>query len=148
MESILDELAVKMNIDPVELRIKNDQSEIRRKEYRLGAEKFGWKDKYKKPGSSPGPIKTGVGCAGATWGGGGRGTKAEAQVNPDGSVEIRCGTQDLGTGCKIVIALVAADMLGIKPEQIVVRIGDTQYPSSGGSGGSTTTASVAPAIHD
>src|SRR5215467_3310837 len=59
MESIMDELAVKMDLDPVELRIKNDPSEVRRKEYRLGVEKFGWKEKYKKPGSSPGPIKTG-----------------------------------------------------------------------------------------
>ena len=148
MESIMDDLAAKMNIDPVELRIKNDPSEVRKKEYRLGAEKFGWKDKYKKPGSSPGPIKTGVGCAGATWGGGGRGTKAEAQINPDGSIEIRCGTQDLGTGAKTVIAVVAADLLGLKPEQISVRVGDTNFPSSGGSGGSTTTASVAPAIFD
>src|SRR4051812_1668565 len=51
MEAIMDELAVKMNIDPVELRIKNDDSKIRQKEYRLGAERFGWKEKYKKPGS-------------------------------------------------------------------------------------------------
>src|SRR5215475_4369732 len=80
MESIMDMLAVKMDIDPVELRVKNDPSEVRQKEYRLGAERFGWKEKYKKPGSSNGPIKTGVGCAGATWGGGGRGTKAEAQI--------------------------------------------------------------------
>jgi xanthine dehydrogenase YagR molybdenum-binding subunit len=148
MESILDELAVKMGIDPVELRIRNDPSETRRKEFKLGAERFGWKDKYKKPGSSPGAVKTGVGCAGAMWGGGGRGTKAEAVVNPDGSVEIRCGTQDLGTGCKTVIAVIAADLFGLKPEQIMARVGDTRYPASGGSGGSSTSASVAPAIHD
>jgi xanthine dehydrogenase YagR molybdenum-binding subunit len=148
MESIMDALAAKMDIDPVELRIKNDPSEVRQKEYKLGAERFGWKEKYKKPGGSTGPVKTGVGCAGATWGGGGSGTKAEAQINPDGSIEIRCGTQDLGTGSKTVIALVAADLLGLKPEQITVRVGDTRFPSSGGSGGSTTTASVAPAIYD
>ncbi len=148
MESILDELAVKLDLDPVELRLKNDPSEIRQKEYRLGAERFGWKAKYRKPGSSAGPVKTGVGCAGATWGGGGRGTKAEAQINPDGSVEIRCGTQDLGTGTKTLIALIAADLLGLKPQQIAVRIGDTRYPPSGASGGSTTAASVSPAIYD
>ena len=151
MESIVDELAAKLNIDPVEIRIMNDTSkekEIRKKEFRLGAERFRWKEKYKKPGSAPGPIKTGVGCASATWGGGGRGTKAEAQISPDGSVEIRCGTQDLGTGSKTVIAVIAADLLGLKPEQIKVSVGDTRYPSSGGSGGSTTTASVAPAIYD
>ena len=149
MESILDELAVKLKMDPVELRLKNDPSEVRRKEYQLGAERFGWKEKYKEPGSSPGPVKTGVGCAGSTWwGGGGKGTQVEAQVNPDGSVELRCGTQDLGTGTKTVIALVGAEMLGLKPEQILVRVGDTRFPPSGGSGGSTTAASVSPAVYD
>jgi xanthine dehydrogenase YagR molybdenum-binding subunit len=151
MEAIMDELAVKMGIDPVEFRIRNDQSrqrEIRAKEFRLGAERFGWKEKYRKPGSSPGPIKTGVGCASASWGGGGNGTQAEAQIHPDGSVEIRCGTQDLGTGTKTLIAVIAADIFGLKPEQILVRIGDTNFPPSGGSGGSTTAASVSPAIYD
>jgi len=149
MECIMDELAVKLNMDPVELRIKNDPFEVRRKEYQVGVERFGWKEKYKKTGSSPGPIKTGVGCAGATWGGGGnRNTHAEAQINPDGSVEIRCGSQDLGTGTKTVIALVAADVFGLRPEQIQVRIGDTNFPSAGGSGGSTTCPSVAPATYD
>jgi xanthine dehydrogenase YagR molybdenum-binding subunit len=152
IESIMDELAVKMNMDPVEFRIKNDTStpgwEIRQKQYKLGAEKFGWKEKYKKPGSSPGMIKTGVGCAGSAWGGGGRGTRAEAEIHPDGSVEIRCGTQDLGTGTRTYIALIAADVFGLKPEQISVRIGDTRFPPSGGSGGSSTSPSVSPAILD
>jgi xanthine dehydrogenase YagR molybdenum-binding subunit len=148
MESIMDELAVKLNMDPLELRLKNDPFAVRQKEYQVGAERFGWKTKYKKPGSSPGPMKTGIGCAGATWGGGGHGTRAEALVNPDGSIEIRCGTQDLGTGTKTLIALIAADLLGLKPEQIMVRVGDTRFPPSGGSGGSTTAASVSPAIYD
>ena len=148
MESILDDLAVKLKMDPVELRLKNDPSPIRQREYAIGCERFGWKDQYKPPGSTPGPIKTGVGCAGATWGGGGQGTRAEAQINPDGSVEIRCGTQDLGTGIRTVIAVIAADILGLEPGQIQVRIGDTRFPPSGGSGGSTTTASVSPAIYD
>src|ERR1051325_5949357 len=152
MESIMDELAVKLGMDPVEFRILNDTStpafEIRQKEYKLAAEKFGWKEKYKKPGSSPGPIKTGIGCAGATWGGGGGRTRAETQINPDGSVEVRCGTQDLGTGTKTLIAVIAADIFGLKPEQIRPRVGDTNFPPSGGSGGSTTAASVSPAIYD
>jgi xanthine dehydrogenase YagR molybdenum-binding subunit len=148
IESIMDDLAVKLGIDPVEFRIKNDPLDIRQKEYAIAVEKFGWKEKYKKPGSSPGPIKTGVGCAGSSWGGGGKGTKAEAQIHPDGSVEIRCGTQDLGTGTRTYIALIAADVFGLKPEQITVRIGDTHYPPSGGSGGSSTSPSVSPAILD
>ncbi len=148
MESILDELAVKLKMDPVEIRLKNDPSKVRQREYQIGAERFGWKQRYKPPGSSPGPVKVGVGCAGATWGGGGRGSQADAQINPDGSVEVRCGTQDLGTGTGTLVAVVAAEVFGLKPEQITVKIGDTQFPPSGASGGSTTAASVCPAIFD
>ncbi|MGD0060252.1 MAG: xanthine dehydrogenase family protein molybdopterin-binding subunit [Verrucomicrobiia bacterium] len=148
MESILDELAVKLKMDPVEIRLKNDPSKVRQHEYQIGAERFGWKQKYKPPGSSLGPVKVGVGCAGATWGGGGRGSQADAQINPDGSVEVRCGTQDLGTGTRTLVAVVAAEVFGLRPEQITTRIGDTQFPPSGASGGSTTAASVCPAIFD
>ena len=148
MESIMDELAVKLEMDPLELRLKNDPSDVRRREYAIGAERLGWKQKYKKPGSSSGPVKVGVGCAGATWGGGGRGSQAEAQINSDGSVEVRCGTQDLGTGTRTLVAVVAAEVFGLKPEQISAKIGDTRFPPSGASGGSTTAASVCPAVFD
>ena len=148
MESILDELAAKLKMDPVEIRLRNDSSQIRKREYEIGADRFGWKRKYKPPGSSPGPIKVGVGCGGATWGGGGRGSQAEAQINPDSSVEVRCGTQDLGTGTRTLVAVVAAEVFGLKPGQITVKIGDTRFPPSGASGGSTTAASVCPAIFD
>jgi xanthine dehydrogenase YagR molybdenum-binding subunit len=148
MESIMDEMALALGMDPVELRIKNDPSEVRRQQYKIAAERFGWSVKYRSPASSEGPVKTGVGCAGATWGGGGRGSEAEVRINPDGSVEIRCGTQDLGTGTKTLIAIVAAEVFGLEPAAISVRIGDTTFPPSGGSGGSTTAASVAPAVFD
>lgn len=148
MESALDDLAAKLGMDPVEIRLKNDPSEIRRREYEIGAEKFGWKQKFRKPGTSPGPVKIGVGCAGAAWMSGGKGTQAEAQINADGTVEMRVGTQDLGTGSRTVVQVVAAEMLGIGRELITVRIGDTRLPPSGASGGSATTASVAPAIFD
>src|SRR5215469_16574279 len=148
MESILDEMALALGMDPVELRIKNDPSEIRRQQYKIAAERFGWNAKYRPAASFEGPVKTGVGCAGATWGGGGHGSEAEVRINPDGSVEVRCGTQDLGTGTKTLIAIVAAEVFGLEPAAISVRIGDTTFPESGGSGGSTTAASVAPAVFD
>jgi xanthine dehydrogenase YagR molybdenum-binding subunit len=148
MESILDEMALALGIDPVELRIKNDPSETRRRQYRIAAERFGWNAKYHSPGPSQGPLKTGVGCAGATWGGGGQGSEAEVRINPDGSVEVSCGTQDLGTGTKTLMAIVAAELFGLEPADISVKIGDTALPPSGGSGGSTTAASVAPAVFD
>ena len=148
MESIIDEMALALNMDPLELRIKNDPSEVRREQFRIAGERFGWKARYRSPGSSLGPVKSGVGCGGATWGGGGRGTEAEVQINPDGTVEVRCGTQDLGTGTKTLIAIVAAEVFGIEPSTITVKIGDTAFPTSGGSGGSTTAASVSPAVFD
>ena len=150
MESAMDDLAAKLGIDPVEFRLKNDPNEIRQREYKAGIERFGWKAKYKKPGSSPGVMKTGIGCAGAAWpaGGANRRTQGEAQINPDGTIEIRLGVQDLGTGTKTVIAVVAAEVLGLKPEQITVKVGDTRFPPGPGSGGSTTCASVSPTVYD
>jgi len=147
-ESMIDDLAVKLNMDPLQFRLLNDGNPTRQREYKEGAEKFGWTAKYKKPGSDPGPIKTGIGCAGATWGGGGKGSEAQVQINPDATVEVRCGTQDLGTGSRTVVAIVAAEAFGLRPDQIKVKIGDTNLPFSGGSGGSSTTASMSPAVWD
>ncbi len=153
MESIMDEMALKLKMDPLDFRLKNDTAdslpaEIRRKEWELAAERFDWKGKYRPPGISSGTIKTGIGLAGCTWGGGGRGTQAECQINSDGSVELRCGTQDLGTGTRTIMTVIAAEIFGLKPSQITARLGDTLFPPSGGSGGSTTAASVSPAIHN
>jgi xanthine dehydrogenase YagR molybdenum-binding subunit len=150
MESAMDDLAAKLGMDPMELRLKNDPSPIRQREYVLGAERFGWKQKYRKPGSSPGVVKSGVGCAGAAWpaGGASHQTQGEAQINPDGSIEFRLGVQDIGTGTKTVIAVVAAELLGLKPEQITVKVGDTHFPPGPGSGGSTTCASISPTVYD
>jgi xanthine dehydrogenase YagR molybdenum-binding subunit len=147
-ESVIDDLAVKLGLDPLAFRLLNNSNPTHQREFKAGADKFGWAAKYQKPGSSPGPVKTGVGCACGNWGGGGQGTKAEVRINPDGTVEVRCGTQDLGTGSRTVVAIVAAEAFGLRPNQITVKIGDTNFPPSGGSGGSSTTASAAPAIWD
>jgi xanthine dehydrogenase YagR molybdenum-binding subunit len=150
MESAMDDLAVKLGMDPLEFRLKNDPNDIRRNEYKIGAEKFGWKQKYQKPGSSSGVIKTGIGCAGANWPGGrgNKGTQGEAQANPDGSVEFRLGVQDIGTGTKTVIAVIAAELLGLTPQQITVKVGDTNFPPGPGSGGSNTCPSVSPTVYN
>lgn len=148
IEAALDDLAAKLGMDPVELRLKNDPSEIRRREYQIGIEKFGWKQKYRKPGTSPGPIKVGMGCAGAGWMSRWHPTQAELEVHRDGTIEVRVGTQDLGTGSRTVLQIVTAEQLGIDSTLISVRLGDTRLPWSGASGGSQTTASVSPALYD
>jgi xanthine dehydrogenase YagR molybdenum-binding subunit len=84
--------------------------------------------------------------AASIWWPGGRGTKAAMTVFPDGVVEVRCGTQDLGTGTRTHVAAVVAEELGIEMKWVRPLIGDSNYPRSGGSGGSTTSPSVAPAI--
>lgn len=147
-ESLMDQMALALDMDPLEFRLKNDSSDIRRKEFRMGAERIGWKERYRKPGTSNGVVKRGLGCAGSFWGVPGGDSNAEVQVNPDGSVVVRCGTQDIGTGTSTLVPLVAAEVLRIDPNLIQAEIGDTRFPYSGGSGGSRTAPSVAPAVFD
>lgn len=146
MESVMDEMAEKLGMDPLELRLKNDPHEVRRRMLQMGAEKIGWNRRANPPGSGAGRRKRGIGIGSCTWGGGGGRTQAKVLINKDGSVEVRCGTQDIGTGTKMVVHMIAAEEFGLKPEEIIVKIGDTDFPFSGGSGGSTTCASVSPAI--
>jgi xanthine dehydrogenase YagR molybdenum-binding subunit len=87
-----------------------------------------------------------MGCAANRWGGGGQGTRAHCEINPDGSVVVRCGTQDIGVGTKTIVAMITAETLGIPLELVKAEIGDSNYPFSGGSGGSTTAPAVSPAI--
>ncbi len=146
MESVMDELAEKLGIDPLEFRQKNDPYPVRQKQYTIGAKEIGWHRRKREPGADPGRFKRGMGVASCRWGGGGRGTKADVTIHPDGSVEVRCGTQDIGTGTRTIIAGVVAEELGLPVDAVTVLIGESVYPYSGASGGSTTAASVSPAI--
>jgi xanthine dehydrogenase YagR molybdenum-binding subunit len=145
MEQLMDEMAEKIGMDALEFRLKNDSNQARQKEWRIAAEKIGWQNRQKKPGSDTGTVKTGMGMGASIWGGGGRGTRAVMTVYPDGGVEIKCGTQDIGTGSRTIIAAVVAEELGLEIRQVRSLVGDTDFPKSGGSGGSTTSPSVAPA---
>ncbi len=147
MESAMDDLAHKLGIDPLEFRIKNDPNPVRRAEYQIGAERIGWTRRNRVPGEGRGVIRRGIGVASAIWGGGGgAGSRPTVRIAPDGSVEVRLGTQDLGTGTRTYVAAIVAEELGLDVKQVKALIGDTDYGYSGGSGGSTTTASVAPAV--
>lgn len=148
MESAVDELAYKLGMDPLELRMKNDPSQIRQAEYRIGAQRIGWKEKWNpKPDASGGPRKRGVGVGAATWGGGGGGgTQVDVKIAQDGSIVAAVGTQDLGTGTRTYVAAIVAEELGLPREAVRAEIGSSKLGNSGGSGGSTTTPSVAPAV--
>ena len=149
-EMLMDELADKLRMDPLAFRIKNLPPEapnaMWRKYFPVAAERFGWSKRHVTGDPTPGPIKRGMGCAANRWGGGGQGTKAHCEINPDGSVVIRCGTQDIGVGTKTIVTMITAETLGIPMELVRAEIGDSNYPFSGGSGGSTTAPGVSPAI--
>lgn len=149
-EMLMDELADRVRMDPVQFRLKNLPPEapnaMWRRYFPVAAERFGWAKRHPTGDPSPGPIKRGMGCAANRWGGGGRGTHAHVEINPDGTVVVRCGTQDIGVGTRTIVTMIAAETLGIPLELVKAEIGDSQYPFSGGSGGSTTAAAVSPAI--
>lgn len=144
----LDDLAAKLQMDPIELFLKNlnltgPRAEIYRQELQKAAELADWKKNWHPRGDrTPGHLKRGLGVSVHTWGGQGHGSNCRVTIQPDGSVEVALGSQDLGTGTRTVIGITAAETLGLPLEAITVRIGDTTYPTSGGSGGSTTVGGV------
>ncbi|HZP48487.1 MAG TPA: xanthine dehydrogenase family protein molybdopterin-binding subunit [Vicinamibacterales bacterium] len=149
-EILMDELADRVRMDPVEFRIRNAPPLAPNAQwvnyFREGAQRFGWNRRHATGDPSPGPIKTGMGVSAHLWGGAGRGSQAHVDIHNDGSVVVACGTQDLGTGTRTIVAVVAAETFGLPVSAVKAEIGDTNYPFSGGSGGSTTAASVTPAI--
>ncbi len=144
LEQGIDSLAEKLKMDPLALRDKIDDSEARREERRIGAERIGWKDR-KPAGSDAGPIKRGIGVAQAIWYRiMNRDSHCDVRITQDGSVEFLSGVQDIGTGIRTALAQIVAETLGLKPTDITVKIGDTNYPQGPNSGGSVTTNSISP----
>jgi len=144
-ELMLDEIATMAGLDPVALRLKVETDGDRRAMLQFGAERIGWKDRQ-KTGSQTGVIRRGFGCGTASWGRFPAQAEAEVVLNRDGSVEARTGTQDIGTGQRTVMGVVAADALGIPLRLVNVRIGSSTLPIGPGSGGSVTTNNTAPAM--
>jgi xanthine dehydrogenase YagR molybdenum-binding subunit len=144
--SALTDLAAKLNMDPLDLFTKNANVTLREATYKAqlakAAELIEWKSKYHTPGEGKGTIRRGVGIGVATWGGAGHASKAKVSIQPDGSVEVELGSQDIGTGTRTCITMVAAETLGLPMSAIRVKIGKNAYPASGPSGGSTTIGGV------
>jgi xanthine dehydrogenase YagR molybdenum-binding subunit len=151
MEAAMDDLAEKLGLDPLEFRLKNlperdFKTPIYRAEVELGAQEIGW-DKRKPRGKAEGkgPRRVGYGMGLHTWGGGGAQDKqVTCIINPDGSVEVRSATQDIGTGARTILAIVAAEALGLEVADVKSNIGNSTFPPGQASGGSTTTPSMAP----
>jgi xanthine dehydrogenase YagR molybdenum-binding subunit len=150
-ETVIDELADRLRIDPLELRLRNLQPEAPNRQWAkyfpIGAEKIGWSKRHPSGDTAAGPIKRGLGCAANLWAGGGnRGTRAMCEIQPDGSVTNKIATQDIGTGTRTLVAMITAETLGLPLNAVTAAIGDTNYPFAPGSGGSITVGSVSPTV--
>ena len=162
LECAMDSLARELGIDPLELRRRNyaerDQDKDRpysakhlSRCYDEGAERFGWTHRRVDAAASRthgGRLRRGVGMASQIWGaGGGPPAYATVRLNPDGTVDVLTGAQDLGTGSRTVFAQIAAECLGARLADVRTVLGDTERtPYAANSWGSITTVSVGPAV--
>ena len=143
----LEDLAAKLNLDPLEVFDKNlgmtPRAEVYRAQLKKGAELIDWQKLWHPRGQGgSGTMKRGLGLAISTWGGGGHNSQCRTNIHPDGTVEVELCSQDLGTGTRTVITMVAAETLGLPLGAITLKIGDSTLPPSGPSGGSTTVGGV------
>jgi xanthine dehydrogenase YagR molybdenum-binding subunit len=164
LESAMDELAVALNMDPLELRLKNYaevdpesgkpwSSKSLRECYRVASERFGWSKRNASPGAMrDGSVAIGYGMATATYPMNRQKASALVKLAVDGGGTVRAlvqtASQDIGTGTYTVMTQIAADALAMPVERVRVELGDSRFPPSPVSGGSMSAASTGSAIHE
>jgi xanthine dehydrogenase YagR molybdenum-binding subunit len=158
LESAMDELAVALNIDPVELRLRNEpeidefkklpfSSRSTRECYRVAAERFGWSRRSPEPRTMrDGRWLIGWGMAAATYPMNYAPATATARLLPDGTAEVMSAASDMGPGTWTSMTQVAAETLGLPIERVKFMLGDTRLPMAPVHGGSLTMASVGSAV--
>ena len=157
LETAMDELAAASGVDPVELRLRNystkDANENKaftskelRACYTQGAERFGWGKRVAQPRSMrEGRELIGYGMATGAWEAQMMKTSARATLTVDGKLEVASATADIGTGTYTILAQIGADALGLRMEDVTVKVGDSllpQAPIEGGSWGAASTGSA------
>jgi xanthine dehydrogenase YagR molybdenum-binding subunit len=160
LEIAMDELAEKLNMDPVALRIRNDtQVDPEKPErpfstrmlvqaLRTGAEQFGWDKRKPTPASvREGQWLVGLGVASAIRGAPITKSAARVRLEADGRVTVETDMTDIGTGSYTIVAQTAAEMMGLPLDRVVVRLGDSDFPESPGSGGQWGAASVTSGVY-
>jgi xanthine dehydrogenase YagR molybdenum-binding subunit len=158
LESAMDELAIALNLDPLELRLRcyseRDQNSDRpfsskalRECYRQGAEAFGWDKRNPEPRSmrDAGDL-VGWGMATGMWEALQMPITVRIALSANGQAEVACATSDIGTGTYTIMAQVAADVLGLPLENVSIKLGDSSLPRSPVEGGSWVAASVSNGI--
>lgn len=159
LETAMDELAYALDLDPVELRRRNDtavhphsgqpwSSRGLHECYQLGAESFGWERRIHAPRSMrDGRHLIGWGMASALYPYHRQAAAASARILADGSAIVQSGATDIGTGTSTVMTQVAANALGLPPERIRFELGDSSLPAASEQGGSALAASLVSAVH-
>src|ERR1700687_5406983 len=160
LECAMDELAEKLSLDPIELRVRNEPTADPEKHIPYssrhlmacpeeGARRFGWNNRNPRPGQvRDGRWLVGMGVAAATRGNPLLLSKANVRLGPDGFATVRMAMTDIGTGTYTILTQIAAEMLGLPPERVRVEIGDTNFPEASGSGGSFGAASSGSALFE
>jgi xanthine dehydrogenase YagR molybdenum-binding subunit len=160
LEIAMDEMAEKLKMDPVEFRIKNDtQVEPEKPDrpfstrllvecLRTGAERFGWNQRKAVPGTiRDGQWLIGVGVASAIRGAPITKSAARVRLNRNGIITVETDMTDLGTGTYTIIAQTAAEMMGVGLDKVMVKLGDSTFPVSSGSGGQWGAASATSGVY-
>jgi len=152
MEGIVDELAYAAGIDLVRFRKQNLPADAAwQHQLDRVAQEIGWADHphKSKPGEASGQECIGIGFGVSAWGGGGSDDcEVEVRIDRDGSITAACGVQDLGTGTRTYMAAITAEEFGLAVRDVTAKLGSSRLGMGVGSGGSVTTASLAPAVKD
>jgi xanthine dehydrogenase YagR molybdenum-binding subunit len=160
LECVMDELAEKLELDPIELRVRNEPAEDPEKDIpyssrhliaclREGARRFSWDRRSPRPGQvRDGRWLVGMGMAAATRGNPLLLSKANVRLEPDGFATVRMAMTDIGTGTYTILAQIAGEMLGLPVARIHVELGDTKFPQAAGSGGSFGAGSSGSALFE
>jgi xanthine dehydrogenase YagR molybdenum-binding subunit len=160
LECAMDELAEALGIDPVELRLRNDTQDDPEhgrpfasrhlvETLREGAARFGWENRIAKPASvRDGRWLIGLGVASAIRGDVLRSATARARVESDGRLIVELAMTDIGTGTYTILTQIAAEAMEMPVGRVMVRLGDTHFPPTDGSGGSYGAATSGAAVLD
>ena len=160
LECALDELSYKLNMDPIELRLKNYaetdpdsgkaySSKFLKDAYQLAANKIGWKDRNPKPGvTKEGNLLAGFGMSTGVFGAHRGSAKAKAKLYADGTLVVESSVSDSGPGTATAMVNIASDAMGIPAEKVSFQLGDSSMPPGPTQGGSSTTATLGSAVHD
>ncbi|WP_371483580.1 xanthine dehydrogenase family protein molybdopterin-binding subunit [Kitasatospora sp. NBC_00315] len=160
LESAMDELASACGLDPVELRLRNEpdvepdsgkpfSSRSLTECLREGARRFGWAGRDPRPGARrEGPLLIGTGVAASTYPVLIAPSSAEVRAEPGGAYLVRVNAADIGTGARTVLALVAAEALGVPVDRVRIEIGRSDLPYGAVAGGSSGTSSWGWAVHE